>query len=58
MKTRVEHMKALKVTWERAPKGAQKDAALKSYEAAIESNIARIEKAAMDHLHKAEAALK
>ena len=58
MKTRVEHMKALKITWEMAPKGARKDAALKSYEAAIESNVARIEKAAMNHLHKAEAALK
>lgn len=58
MKTRVEHMKALKAAWERSPEGPQKDAALKSYEAAIKSNIARIEKAAMDHLHRTEAALK
>jgi hypothetical protein len=58
MKTRVEHMKVLKDTWERAPKGPQKDAALKSYETAQACNIARIEKAAMNHLRKAEAALK
>ncbi len=58
MKTRLEHMKALKAAWERAPTGPQKDAALTSYEAAKESNIARIERAAMDHLRKAEAALR
>jgi transcriptional regulator len=51
-------MKVLKDTWERAPKGPQKDAALKSYETAQACNIARIEKAAMNHLRKAEAALK
>jgi hypothetical protein len=58
MKTRVEHMKALKVTWQRAPKGTQKDAAFESYEAAKACNVARIEKAAMNHLQKAVAALK
>lgn len=58
MKTRVQQMKALKVTWERAPEGPQKDAALKSYEAAKARNVARIEKAAMTHLLKADAALK
>ncbi len=58
MKTRLEHMKALKAEWEQAPTGPQKVAALANYEAAQESNIARIEKAAMHHLRKAEAALR
>ena len=58
MKSRIEHMKALKHTWERAPKGPEKDAALTSYEAAKACNIARIEKAAMNHLRKTDAALK
>ena len=58
MQTRVEHMKALKAAWERAPMGPQKEAALTNYEAAQNSNIARMEKAAMDYLRKAEAALR
>lgn len=58
MTTRVEHMKALKTAWERAPAGPRKDTALKCYKDARALNIARIEKAAMDHLQKTEAALK
>jgi len=58
MKSRVEHMKALRATWETAPTGPAKEAALKNYEAAQKSNAARIEKAATDHLRRSEAALK
>lgn len=55
MKSHVEHMKALKATWERAPTGPNKNAALKNYEAALKTSIARIERAAIIHLRKAEA---
>jgi hypothetical protein len=52
MTTRTEHMKALKATWQRAPIGPRKDAALKRYESAQRSNIAKIERAAMSHQYK------
>ena len=47
-------MAALKSTWEHAPTGPEKLAALTKYERAKQSNIARIEKAATAYLLKAK----
>ncbi len=58
MTTRVEHMKALKAAWKRAPTGPEKDIAFERFESAQRSNVAKMAKAAMAYLHKAEAALK
>lgn len=58
MTTRAEHMQALKTAWEMAPSGAQKEAALRDYQAAQKTNLARTKKAAADYLSKAVDALK
>ena len=56
MTTRVNYMAALKSTWEHAPTGPEKLAALTKYERAKQSNIARIEKAATVYLLKTKSA--
>ena len=55
MTTRVEQMKKLKAAWERAPTDSLKNSALQNYEAAQKSNVARMERAAIAYLKKAEA---
>ena len=56
MTTRVNYMAALKSTWEHAPTGPEKLAALTKYERAKQSNIARIETAAAVYLIKTKSA--
>jgi hypothetical protein len=58
MTTRVDYMAALKSSWERAPIGPEKLAALIKYEGAKHSNIARIEKAATVYRIKAKTSCK